>query len=154
MAIDVRFGTKLRNLSARWVRKIVAKTLALEKKKGYSVSILLTDNREVRRINRRYLHHDYATDVISFWLDRGTLTPKEASHLGDMAVSVQMARSMSKRLGVPFKEELARYLIHGTLHLLGYNDVVKKDRIRMHRRQESILKIIFHEKKNFSSKFK
>ena len=143
MAIEVRLETNVRSLTTLWVKKIVAKTLVSEKKKGDSVSVLLTDNRRIRRINKRYLGHDSATDVISFWLDRRTLTSREAGYLGDIVVSAQMARSMSRKLEIPFAEELARYLVHGTLHLLGYQDQGKKDRIEMKKRQELILKKFF-----------
>ena len=58
---------------------------------------------------------------------------------GDLVVSVDTARRVSKDLNIPFREELARYLVHGTLHLLGYDDKNKKDFERMLKRQEEIL---------------
>ena len=64
--IEVTIRPGVRGMSAAQVRRVVADTLAAEKAKKRSVSVLLTGNREIRRINRRYLKHDYATDVISF----------------------------------------------------------------------------------------
>ena len=115
-----------------WIKRIVEQTLILEGKRNRSVGVLATDNQEIRTINKRYLNHDYATDVLSFGLD-------ESDHLGDLAVSVQMARSVAAKLGISCKEELARYLVHGTLHLLGYDDKNFKDKKRMFKRQEDIL---------------
>ena len=139
MNIEVRFKQSVPGVSASWIRKLVAGTLRLEKTKRRLVSVLLTDNREIRRINRYFLKHDYATDVISFWCEEGKLFGKESEYLGDIVVSVGMARSFSRKLHIPFKEELARYVVHGVLHLLGYDDRTSRERAEMHRRQEHIL---------------
>jgi len=96
------------------------------------IGVLITGDRQIRKINKRFLKHDFATDVISFGLD-------DAGHCGDVVVSVDTARRAAKELKIPFREELARYLVHGTLHLLGYKDKKKKDHERMHRRQEKLL---------------
>ncbi len=138
----MRFGKGVKGAGMPWVRDIISKTLAAEKQKNRRVSVFVAQNREIRRLNREYLKHDTATDVISFGLDGSGLNPKETGHLGDVAVSAEMARAVSKKLGISFKEELARYLVHGTLHLLGYEDKNKKDRIKMHGRQEAILKYV------------
>ena len=130
--IQVRFQKRFLGVNARWVRRVLSKTLAFEKKANGSIGVFLVDNKEIRKINKRYLSHDYATDVISFGLD-------ESDHLGDLAVSAPMAKSVAAELGISFKEELARYLVHGTLHLLGYDDKNSKDKKRMFKRQEDIL---------------
>ena len=93
------------------------------------MSLLLTDDRRIRAINKRFLKHDYATDVVSF-------------DTGDIVVSAEYARRYARENGIPFREELARYLVHGTLHLLGYDDKKKKDFKEMHARQEKLLKKI------------
>ena len=105
--------------------------------------MLLTNNKEIRAINQKFLKHDYATDVISFEAGSGYLAGKEADYLGDVVVSVDMAQSVAGDLGVPWREELARYLVHGTLHLLGYDDHAPKDREKMSDRQEEIVGKIF-----------
>ncbi len=139
MNIEVRFKRGVQGVSASWIRRLAASALRLEKTKRRLVSILLTDNKEIRRLNRDFLKHDYATDVISFWCEEGKLFGRESDYLGDIVVSVQMARSFSKKLKIPFKEELARYVVHGVLHLLGYDDRNPRDREEMHKRQETIL---------------
>ena len=137
--IEVKFGRPSRGISAAWVGRVVRATLAFEKQKGRLVSVFLTDDREIRKINKRYLDHNTATDVISFWFEDGPLTEKGSGCLGDLVVSVETAGRVAKEMAIPFKEELARYLVHGTLHLLGYNDKAPKDKKVMHRRQEWIL---------------
>ena len=123
--IEVRFEKKA-GVSAAWVRKVVAGTLKAERKKK-EMGVLVTDDRRIRALNKRFLDHDYATDVVSF-------------DTGDLVVSADFAKRYAREHGIPFREELARYLVHGTLHLLGYDDKKKKDRACMHARQEVILR--------------
>jgi probable rRNA maturation factor len=123
--IEVRFEKKA-GVTAGWVRRIVSGTLKAEKK-AMPMSVLITGDRQIRAINKRYLKHDYATDVVSF-------------DTGDLVVSADFAKKYAKEHGLPFRQELARYLVHGTLHLLGYDDRRKKDHERMHRRQEALLR--------------
>lgn len=124
MPIEVRFE-KPAGVSAAWVRRVVKKVLQRERAR-LRLSILITTDRGIRKINRRFLNHDTATDVISF-------------STGDVAVSADTARRVAKEIGISFREELARYLVHGTLHLLGYNDKKPKDYKKMHQKQETIV---------------
>ncbi len=126
-----------------WVRRVITTTLAAEKSKKRFVSVLLTNDKEIRAINKKFLKHDYATDVISFEAGSGYLVGKEADYLGDVVVSVDTAQSMARELEIPWKQELARYLVHGTLHLLGYDDRATADRDKMSARQEKIVEKIF-----------
>ena len=137
--VEVKLDKGVRGVRSIWVRQVIESTLKLEKKKGAQVSVFLTGNKEIRRINKRHLGHDYATDVISFWMENEYLAESESKYLGDLAVSVEMAKNTAKELKISFKEELARYLVHGTLHLLGYDDKKPKDRKKMHTKQENIL---------------
>ena len=113
-------------ISKAWVCRVVEKVLRAEKARR-NISVLVTNDREIRRINRRFLKHDTATDVISF-------------DTGDLVVSADTACRTAKELGIGGREELARYLVHGMLHLLGYDDKNEKDFERMHKRQEKILR--------------
>ena len=129
--IEIRFGGRISGArDASWIRKVVAQTLRTKKSKFKSVGVLITNNREIRRLNKRFLNHDAATDVIAF--DLGSTA--------DIVVSAQMAQSVSRELKISFHEELARYLVHGTLHLLGYRDKSPEDKRRMHKRQEALLR--------------
>lgn len=142
MSLAVRFDQGVKGISSAWVKKIVSNTLKVEGKAKAWVSVFLTTDKEIRAINKKYLSHDYPTDVISFGLDESP-TAAKILNLGDVVVSVQTAKRVSEELGISFREELARYLVHGTLHLLGYEDKSKKDYRQMHSQQEKILKMIF-----------
>ena len=122
---EVVFRVKA-GVSKVWVRRVVEKVLRAEKTR-VDIHVLITGDREIQKINRRFLKHDHATDVISF-------------DTGDIVVSADFAKRYARENGIPFRQELARYLVHGTLHLLGYDDRKQKDRTRMHKRQEFLLR--------------
>ena len=96
----------------RYVRRIL-------RAEGYprgEVAVVAVDSRFCRRLNRRYLGHDRVTDVISFVIEKGVLLQ------GEVYVNLDRARSQAREYGVPEVHELARLVIHGTLHLVGYDD--------------------------------
>lgn len=134
---EVRFEKRC-GVSVRWVKRIVDAALRAEKSRS-DVSVLVTDDKRIRKVNRAFLKHDYATDVLSFPAGE----PGTQKHfLGDVVVSADTAGKIAREMGLPFRQELARYLVHGTLHLLGYDDQNEKDRAVMHARQEALLKKI------------
>ena len=83
--------------------------------KGRPFHCRITDDRELRRLNREFLQHDYATDVLSFPC---APSAKERS-VGDMAISVQRAAVQAGEFGHSLREELQVLMLHGTLHLMG-----------------------------------
>ncbi len=99
---------------------------------GRNLSIAFVTNAEIRRLNRRHLGHDYATDVLAF--------PIGGDPWGEVVVSAEYARAEARRRGIPAEEELLRCVAHGILHLLGYDDRRPADRARMWERQERELR--------------
>lgn len=82
------------------------------------LSITFVDNRAIRALNRSHLRRDRATDVIAFAFrgpDRG------APIVGDVYVAPAVARASAKANGISLREEIARLVVHGTLHVLGYD---------------------------------
>lgn len=140
-AIEILIDSSVRGVSASWVRRIVAGTLEAEKKATRSVSVLLTNDDAIRVLNKKYLKHDRPTDVIAFWVkEPRKVNEPHREHLGDVVVSVERAKKEAPHYGVSFREELARYIVHGVLHLVGYNDESDREEKVMHKRQEVILK--------------
>jgi probable rRNA maturation factor len=138
--VDVRSEGALAPALRALVRRAVSETLRAEGVLRGCAAVYLVGDRRIRELNRSYLKKDRPTDVIAFWLEPEGLCGPEAGHLGDLAVSVERARKVSLDLGIPFPEELARYAVHGTLHLLGYRDGRAADRGKMILRQEAVLK--------------
>jgi rRNA maturation RNase YbeY len=102
------------------------------------VSIVFIDSRYSRRINRRYLNHDSVTDVISFPLETGALLE------GEVYVNLDRARVQAREYGVSFSNEVARLVIHGTLHLVGFEDSTEKKALGMKAEEDRHLQYWFH----------
>jgi probable rRNA maturation factor len=99
-----------------------------------SLSIAFVTNAAIRKINRKFLKHDFATDVISF--------PLDSDLLGELVISAEYAVGEAAKRKISVEEELLRYVAHGILHLLGYDDHRPADKARMWERQERELRKI------------
>lgn len=96
------------------------------------VTLVLTGDQELQRLNRRFASVDQATDVLSF--DAGEASSgKRARYLGDVVISVPRARRQARSSGHPLTTELALLTVHGVLHLLGFDHARPADRRRMSR---------------------
>lgn len=111
------------------------------------VSVLLVDDEGIRELNRSYRGIDQPTDVLAFSQREGLDQEVNPNLLGDIVVSVETALVQSKTYKQSLEREISLYLIHGLLHLLGYDDTEPLARARMFRRQEEILKQIKKGKK-------
>jgi probable rRNA maturation factor len=94
------------------------------------LNVVFINDRRSRRLNREYLSHDYATDVLAFRLDDGSLLE------GEVYVNLDRARTQAREYGIGFRDETVRLVIHGLLHLLGYRDKTRRSRARMEKKQE------------------
>ncbi|HWB97266.1 MAG TPA: rRNA maturation RNase YbeY [Bryobacteraceae bacterium] len=91
---------------------------------GRAFQCLVTDDRELRKLNRQFLGKDYPTDVLSF--------PEPGSGaIGELAISAQRAKAQAEEFGHPVVEEIRILMLHGVLHLLGMDH--ERDRGRMAR---------------------
>ena len=102
------------------------------------ISIAFVGARAISRLNQKYLRHRGATDVISFGFAGGG---KRGAVIGDIYICPDVARANARSQGVPVTEELQRLVVHGTLHVLGYDhpESVERVKSRMWRQQERIV---------------
>ena len=98
------------------------------------VNLLLVDDAAIRELNRRFLNHDWATDCITFPLERS-----DHALEGEIVVSTQTACRQAPQYGLTPAEELLLYVIHGALHLVGYEDTSEAARAEMECRQQEYL---------------
>ena len=106
---------------------------------GVELSLSLVDDRAIRRLNRTWRQKDKATDVLSFPagdLPKGTPGPRP---LGDVVISLDTAKRQAKEYGRTLEAEMARYLAHGLLHLLGHDHERPRDAKRMAALEEQLL---------------
>lgn len=100
------------------------------------LEVTFVSDRVIRHLNQRYLGHDTATDVLAFSLGTHPGLPGEWAQI---VISLQTAVRYAKRLHQPWRRECDRYLIHGLLHLSGYDDRLPINRRLMHLREEELL---------------
>jgi probable rRNA maturation factor len=100
-----------------------------------SLSIALVDDATIRVVNRRHLGHDWPTDVISFGLSEA----RDHQFAGELVISAERAESVARQFALDPRAELALYLVHGLLHLFGYDDMNDSDAAEMRRREAEIL---------------
>jgi probable rRNA maturation factor len=103
------------------------------------VSLAFVDDAVIAELNGRHLGHEGPTDVLAFPLDGEPPVPGEAVLLGDVVVSTERAIAYCRDHGGDPVEETALYLVHGLLHLLGYDDLTEPDDVRMEARQAELL---------------
>lgn len=84
------------------------------------LSILLVDDLQIRELNRQYLHRDRPTNVLAFSMREGEFSTLHPHLLGDLAISVETARRQSNRFDLDDQGMVTLLMIHGILHLLGY----------------------------------
>jgi probable rRNA maturation factor len=135
IAVEISDTQSCLRVDPEALSSLVRGALAAEGVRAASVSVALVDDAAIREINRRHLGHDWATDVISFPLSE----PGEPEMSGELVVSAEMAQSVAARAGVDAWDELALYVVHGLLHLSGYDDTAAEDRDAMRRREGEIL---------------
>ncbi len=116
--------------SAADLRRIVLHTLsrAAPQVTG-DVTVVVTGDSTIRRLNRRFRDKDAATDVLAFPLGDGLVAQEP---YGDVVISYETARRQARDYGAPLTEEMSRLLIHGTLHLCGYDHHERSQAARMH----------------------
>ena len=113
------------------VLKVVDTTLRkLRKKRDCCLSIVFVGPQRMRHLNKRYLRHDYLTDVLAFDLGEG---------LSEIIICPQVAYANAKRYKTSTEKELILYVIHGILHLAGFDDHSAKDIAQMRQMEKKML---------------
>ena len=108
-------------LLRRIARVLLEEWLALER---YELGVRLVGSAEMIRLNRQFLNHEGSTDVITFdYLSPASRSPRRAARIeGEILICVDDAVAQAPRFHSTWQSELVRYLVHGVLHLLGYED--------------------------------
>ncbi len=127
------------NETKKTVREVVSAVLESEHENdGASVSVTFVDNERIRELNREFRNIDRATDVLSFPADEPIVGGK-GRFLGDIALSLERAKTQSEEYGHSFRREVAFLTAHSVLHLLGYDHIVPDEEKEMFAKQEKVL---------------
>lgn len=126
-----------RSLDKGTVAALVRRVLEGEGFSMRAVSIVLADHATVLDLNRAWLDHDYTTDVLSFNLDEEALA--EGVVEGEVYVDLDTAAGRAPEFGTTFEAEALRYVVHGVLHLVGYEDATPASKAAMHALEDRYL---------------
>ena len=127
--IDFKFKNKAAN--NQWL-KVVAES---EIRRLGQISIIFCSDNYILDINMKYLQHDYFTDIITFDYCKGDKLS------GDLFISIDSVRENARLYDVDFQEELYRVIVHGVLHLIGYDDHTKAQKAQMKDKEDYYLSL-------------
>lgn len=120
------------------MREIARSVLEGEGVKDYEISIAFVDNPTIHRLNKQYLDHDEPTDVLSFPYSAANAKKLE----GELIIGVEVAAEQAKDRGHDVQAELALYVIHGLLHLCGYDDKSARAEKEMRDKERHYLNVL------------
>lgn len=141
--IELEHEADIAGIDEHALERLAAHALHVEGvAKPSELSVLLADDPTVRELNRAYRGADGPTDVLSFSQLEGEQFARpegEPPHLGDVIISIDTARRQAADNAVSLQDEVAHLLVHGVLHLVGYDHEEASDAEVMHRHEDAIL---------------
>ena len=143
-ALAIQFLTEDPEAAFPWEARLGALGRRLLREEGVqatAVNVVLCSDETIRRLNRDYRHHDKVTDVLSFEFH-------EPDFLGEIYICEEQVRRQAPAYGNTFYAELKRVMVHGLLHLLGYDHIKPADRVKMRKRECEVLKINYYQDSN------
>lgn len=124
------------------LERLVCHVVDAEEARLVHVSLVLSDHDTVRRLNQTYLEHDYNTDVLSFSLREDLNEAAETVAEGEVYVDLDTAAERHEEFDTSFEREAYRYVVHGVLHLLGYDDATEAGQQTMRDREDQYLNAV------------
>ncbi|MFC1666243.1 rRNA maturation RNase YbeY [Candidatus Omnitrophota bacterium] len=106
------------------------------------LSLLFVKDYYIKELNRKYRKINSRTDVLVFAMREGQGILKDSPILGDVVISVETAKREAKKRKLSIHKETCLYLVHGILHLLGYDDIKKRDRQIMKSKEEELMRFM------------
>lgn len=128
---DTDFSFTGRRFNNSWLKAVAC----TEDRTPGEIGIIFCSDAYLLEINKKYLSHDYYTDIITFDYCEGKVLS------GDLFISVDCVRANAEFYGVSFEEELCRVMVHGVLHLIGYDDHTDSDIATMRSKEAQYLEL-------------
>lgn len=128
---DIRFELKQKMLNNRWLKMVAGS----EMRRLGAINIIFCSDNYIQDVNMKYLQHDYFTDIITFdYCEKDVLS-------GDLFISIDSVRENAQFYGTEFADELNRVMVHGLLHLIGYDDHSEADIAEMRQKENYYLEM-------------
>ncbi len=144
MKIQIENRQSRVKINRRWLRGITSRVLKEMDSAGKEISVSLVADETIRALNQRYLGKDKPTNVLSFSMKEGDCGDINPDLLGDVIISVDTAERDAAKALWTTKQEIVYLLIHGILHLLGYNheNTSRKEALRMQQKERELFRKI------------
>ena len=151
MEINILFDEGFEDtLKEDWLRQVASQALNAEHQTDAEMGILITGQDKIRQLHKEYMDEDEPTDVLSFAMrEKGPLDAPDfvfpagdAAHLGEVIISYPQAEIQAAEHGHSAKKEVAILLIHGVLHLVGYDHDQPERQKKMQAKEKAILKLV------------
>lgn len=126
-----KFGKRV---ISNWLKEVITS----KGKKTGNISVIFCSDEYLLEVNKRYLEHDYYTDIITFDYVEGDKVS------GDIFISVDRIAENASTYNVSFSDEINRVLVHGILHLLGFKDKTTEERNEMTENENEYLKLLYN----------
>ena len=139
--IDATFNLRHKNAIKNWIKEII---LSKNRRVG-DINYIFSNDEYVLEVNRKYLGHDYYTDIITFdtsEYDEQIADNKVDRISADIIISLDTVAANAVTYGADFPQELYRVIIHGILHLVGYDDLNEADSCRMRKAEDKALALL------------
>lgn len=141
MRISIQNRQKRILLNLKKVRRATQRILTELGLLDAELSLLLVDDARIQDLNRRYLNRDKPTNVLAFPMREGEFSTLHPQLLGDLVISVETAKRQSNRFGLDEMEMVILLMIHGVLHLIGYeHEGTKKGAREMTLKQKELFR--------------
>ena len=128
---DIRFELKQKMLNNRWLKMVAGS----EMRRLGAINIIFCSDNYILDVNMKYLQHDYFTDIITFdYCEKDVLS-------GDLFISIDSVRENAQFYGTEFADELNRVMVHGLLHLIGFDDHSEADIAEMRQKENYYLEM-------------
>ncbi len=140
MTVFVTNKTRFK-ISPHLIEKAFKNTLKITKKRiRKNLSVVIVNNKEIKKINKLYRQKERATDVLTFsFLGRDKHFQVMEDVIGEIFISAEMAKKQAQEASSSFKKEIILLFVHGFLHILGYNHKTRKEAFKMRKLEEKIL---------------
>lgn len=126
---DIKFNLSQKQILKSWIKQAISN----EDKTCDSINFIFTSDKFLLEINKKFLSHNYFTDIVTFNYCTDNLIS------GDIYISLETVKNNSIRFNVSMIEELYRVMVHGVLHLIGYNDSNELEKSRMREKEDFYL---------------
>ena len=133
-AADIDFNIENWDKYKRWIKE----TIEREKVIPGDIQYIFCSDEYLLEVNRKFLNHDYYTDIVTF-----PLSEKDEIITGEIYISVDRIKENAGINNVDFENELARVIIHGVLHLIGYDDLNEDEKREMRAKENYYLNLLY-----------